>query len=66
MNEYTVRVDGMECQGCERVIRSRLTDLPGVTDVVPDADTGEVRVYADPTRDRIRETIVDAGYDPST
>lgn len=66
MVEYTISVDGMECHGCERVIRSRLTDLSGVIDAVPDAANGEVRIYGDPDiRNQIRETITDAGYEPS-
>lgn len=64
MAEYMVSVDGMECQGCERVVRSRLTDLSGVIDAVPDADNDEVRIYGDPAiLEQIRWAITDAGYE---
>lgn len=66
MAEYTIGVDGMECQGCERVLRSRLTDLSGVTDAVADAHAGEVRVYGDPAiQKRVQQAVVDAGYEVS-
>lgn len=66
MAAYTIDVNGMECQGCERVVRSRLTHLSGITDAVPDAESGEVCVYGEAsTEERARRAIVDAGYELS-
>ena len=64
MVDYMLDVRGMSCEGCEHIIRSKLTSLSGVSDAEADADTGEVRVYGDPnTTPLARQAVLDAGYD---
>jgi copper chaperone CopZ len=73
MAEYILDVRGMCCEDCERILQDELTSLPSVNDVVADADSGEVRVHGEPNtasrgrraiiEARLRETIIDAGYE---
>lgn len=73
MAEYILDVRKMCCGSCERVLQDELTSLPTVSDVVADADSGEVRVRGEPGAEshgrravieaRLRETVIDAGYE---
>lgn len=64
MEEYTLDVQGMRCEGCEHILQSELADLSDVGDIEADADAREVRVYGDlATESSARQAILDAGYD---
>ena len=66
MAAYILKVDGMECVGCEYIIQSELTPLAGIGGADADADAGEVRVFGDPaTKPVAQQAIVEAGYDLS-
>lgn len=66
MDEYTLEVPDMTCEGCEIVITSAVTVLPGVGKVDADAAAGRVTIHGDPTvKQRVRAEIERAGYDVS-
>jgi copper chaperone CopZ len=65
MVQYQIEVDGMSCRSCESLVQDRVTRLPGVASVNPNADDGQVLVRGDSGQgDRIRQAISEAGYDP--
>lgn len=64
--DRTLRVDGMDCTGCESRLGSALTRLEGVIKAKADHKAGRVEVRFDPERvseKAIRERIRAAGYD---
>lgn len=64
MDEYTLEVPDMTCEGCEIVITSAVTVIPGVGTVDADAATGRVTIHGDPSaKGRVRAEIERAGYD---
>ncbi|QLK27199.1 heavy-metal-associated domain-containing protein [Natrinema zhouii] len=64
MDEYTLEVPDMTCEGCEIVITGAVAALPGVGRVDTDATTGRVTVHGDPSaKPRVRDAIEQAGYD---
>jgi copper chaperone len=62
-NTYTVT--GMTCQHCVGSVRGELSQLPGVTDVQVDLESGKVTVTSDEpiAVDAIRASIDEAGYE---
>jgi len=57
------RVEGMTCDHCKNKVETGLKELPGITEVLVDRNTGVVSVQADQDEeDRIRETIGLLGY----
>ncbi|AFZ73996.1 heavy-metal-associated domain-containing protein [Natronobacterium gregoryi] len=68
MEQTTLEVDGMACDGCEESVVDALEALSGVSSVTADHESGEVRVEHDEeTVDEgtISGTIEDAGYEPA-
>ena len=64
MDEYTLSVPGMTCEGCEIVITGAVSPLAGVGTVDADAADGRVTVHGDPSAEsRVRDAIEEAGYD---
>ncbi|QLG48957.1 heavy-metal-associated domain-containing protein [Natrinema halophilum] len=64
MDEYTIEVPAMTCEGCEIVITGAVSVLSGVGKVDADAANGRVTIYGDPSAEpRVREAIEKAGYD---
>ena len=64
MDEYTLEVPDMTCEGCEIVISGAVTALSGVGKVDADADAGRVTVHGDSAaKPRVRDAIEKAGYD---
>lgn len=64
MDEYTLEVPDMTCEGCEIVITSAVSTIPGVGKVDADAAAGRVTIHGDPSAERrAREEIERAGYD---
>ncbi len=64
MDEYTLKVPDMTCEGCEIVITGTVTVLPGVGHVDADAAAGRVMIHGDSSaKRRAREAIEKAGYD---
>lgn len=64
MSELTLRVSGMQCEGCAESVREALRDVDGVASVEVSLDRGEARVEAtDRTAEEALATAVeDAGY----
>ncbi|WP_458206880.1 heavy-metal-associated domain-containing protein [Haladaptatus sp. NG-SE-30] len=63
MKEYTVHVIGMSCKSCENTVRRKVTRLPGVSSVAPNAHADEVTVRGEPgTEERVRQAITEIDY----
>lgn len=64
MSEFTFEVSGMTCEHCEHAVSSELSQLPGVQNVVADANTGRVSVTHDLPVDRSswEAAVGEAGY----
>ncbi|HWC32670.1 MAG TPA: heavy metal-associated domain-containing protein [Actinomycetota bacterium] len=65
MHELRLKVEGMDCTGCEASIGKAVSAVPGVADVSAEHATGAVRVTAEGALDEVavRRAIEDAGYD---
>lgn len=61
-----LKVTGMSCQHCVMSVKKSVGNLAGVKNVDVDLESGLVTVTHDPenpTPEKIKETIRDAGYD---
>ncbi len=66
MERYDLTVEGMSCGGCEQNVEDAVTKLGDVNRVEADHESDTVEVVGDPDdRDRVRETIREAGYEPA-
>jgi copper chaperone CopZ len=64
MTTYTVSVQGMTCEGCERIVERETAALDGVAAVDADADAGTVVVTGrQEAAETVRATIEALGYD---
>lgn len=66
MQEATLKIGGMSCQGCVRSATQALTCLDGVTEVRVSLEAGEAHVVFDPARQSesgLRAAIVGAGFE---
>ncbi|QFU83937.1 heavy-metal-associated domain-containing protein [Natronorubrum aibiense] len=66
MEQTTLEVTGMACDGCEANVTEALEALEGVAEVTADHEADEVRVEHDETHvdeATISKTVEDAGYD---
>lgn len=65
MEEITMNVNGMVCEGCEKRIINRLSTIKGVKEVIANHKNGTVLVKADEKIEKnvIEETIEDLGFD---
>jgi copper chaperone CopZ len=54
MAVIALRVPGMTCRRCVRIVTARLRDLPGVVMVAADAAAAEVVVHGEVSEDRVR------------
>ncbi|MEU0722534.1 heavy-metal-associated domain-containing protein [Streptomyces lavendulocolor] len=63
MSETTYTVTGMTCSHCADAITKELSDLPGVSKVDVDVETGRVTVASDSplATEDVRAAIVEAG-----
>ncbi len=61
----TLSVDGMSCGGCESNVETAVSELDGCTSVEADHEAGTVTVEGDLDQSAIRETIKEAGYEPT-
>jgi copper ion binding protein len=62
-NTYTVT--GMTCQHCVGSVRGEVSQIPGVTDVQVDLESGKVTVTSDEpiAVETIRASVDEAGYE---
>ena len=69
MENATLNVTGMTCQGCVASVTRVLKAVPGVSDVVVTLQPGTATVVYDATRTTLpvlKAAIEDAGYDVAT
>jgi copper chaperone CopZ len=59
MAVIALRVPGMTCRRCVRIVTARLRDLPGVVMVAADAATAEVVVHGEVSEDRVRAALAE-------
>ncbi|GHE21805.1 heavy metal translocating P-type ATPase [Halomonas urumqiensis] len=61
-----LRVEGMDCGGCERKVESALGRLAGIDEVSASSVTGSVTIqphlHATPSHDAIERTLAELGY----
>jgi len=66
MENATLNVSGMTCQGCVASVTRVLKAVPGVSDVVVTLQPGTARIEYDAARTTLpvlKAAIEDAGYD---
>ncbi|AEH61548.1 Heavy metal transport/detoxification protein [Methanosalsum zhilinae DSM 4017] len=69
MKNIMINVRGMTCQHCKMAVEKALMSTEGVHGVSVDLDKGTVSVEYDDQRtdpEKIRASIVSAGYDPQS
>ncbi|MEV4455552.1 heavy-metal-associated domain-containing protein [Microbispora sp. NPDC004025] len=57
---YTVR--GMTCGHCVSSVKEEVGEIPGVTGVEVDLDSGRLDVSGDVADDAVRKAVEEAGY----
>ena len=64
---YRIRIDGMHCHACERLITANLLQVPGVTGVSADAQAGTavITLDAEPDANALAAAIEAAGFTPA-
>jgi len=66
MAKVVLKVDGMSCSGCVYTIKSALSDIAGIEDILVNVGSGKAEIYYDKTElkdlDSIPRSITDSGY----
>ena len=64
MSTETYTVTGMTCSHCVASVTEEVGELPGVSDVSVDLDSGRLTVTAEPSvgTDQVRAAVEEAGY----
>lgn len=66
MNDFekTIKITGITCDACVRLIQKRVGGIKSVTDVVVNKDTGETKIFADReiTKEDIEYVLADTEY----
>ncbi len=64
MSTETYTVTGMTCSHCVASVTEEVTEVPGVTDVQVELETGRLTVVADQPigADAVRAAVEEAGY----
>ena len=66
MQEVTIKVGGMSCQGCVKNVSGALSATAGVVSVAVSLEAGEAKVSYDPatvSANALRAVIEEAGFD---
>lgn len=66
MEQLTIKVGGMTCQGCVRSVKQVLESQPGVEAADVSLEQGEARIRFDPARanaQALRAAVEGAGFD---
>ncbi len=66
MEQASIKVRGMSCQGCVKSVTQLLQKLPGVAEASVSLERGEAAVAYDPATvslATLRQAIADAGFD---
>jgi copper chaperone len=59
----TYAVAGMTCEHCVRSVTEEVSEVPGVTGVDVDLDSGRLTVAGTPDDAAVRAAVVEAGYE---
>jgi copper chaperone len=62
MTTPTYTVTGMTCSHCVASVTEEVGELPGVTGVEVDLESGRLTVHGDATPDDVRGAVQEAGY----
>ena len=65
----TITVKDIRCESCENTIRTALSRLSGVIQVVPSAERNDVKVSYDEAtigEDEMRRKLQEVGYEPTS
>lgn len=65
MKEIIIKVEGMECTGCENRIQNAVKQIEGVEQVIANHKNGEVRITLNKeiNENEIKEKIEDIGFE---
>ena len=66
MSTTTYTVTGMTCSHCVASVTEEVSELPGVTDVQVELETGRLTVTGDAPADAVRGAVQEAGYQVSS
>lgn len=66
MSKLTMEIEGMSCGHCKKALETAISQLAGVRSVTVDLDKNlaTIDVEDEGLKDKIRETIIEAGYTP--
>lgn len=62
MSTATYTVTGMTCAHCVSSVTEEVGELPGVTDVAVELESGKLTVTGDADVDAVRGAVEEAGY----
>ncbi|MEU7913307.1 heavy-metal-associated domain-containing protein [Microbispora bryophytorum] len=62
MSVKTYTVQGMTCGHCVSSVKEEVGEIPGVTGVEVDLDSGRLDVSGDVAGDAVRKAVEEAGY----
>ena len=62
MSTSTYTVTGMTCGHCVASVTEEVGELPGVTDVQVELESGLLTVTGETTPDAVRAAVAEAGY----
>ena len=64
MSTTTYRVEGMTCSHCGASVTEEVSEVPGVTDVAVELESGAVAVTGEGVDDAaVRAAVAEAGYE---
>jgi len=65
MKEFSFKVAGMVCEGCEKRVKNALKNIEDVVEIEADYNTGSVTLKYNDKIDveLVKETIEDIGFD---
>lgn len=66
MTELKLKIEGMSCPHCKKALETAIAQLDGVNSVQVDLESNAATIQVDDEKlkDKIRDTIIDAGYKP--
>ncbi|MBM2820311.1 MAG: copper-translocating P-type ATPase, Cu2+-exporting ATPase [Candidatus Berkelbacteria bacterium] len=64
MKEINLKIEGMHCESCEKIIKMEMDEVPGVLDSVIDskAGTGNIKVEDSISEENILKVVANTGY----
>lgn len=67
MEKLNLKIDGMSCPHCKKALEAAIGQLEGVHSVNVDLSSSTAIIEAENKEllDRIKETVVEAGYTPA-